>query len=139
MPAQALGTGIDLYYESHGEGEPLVLIPSTGYAGNVFDQYQVPELSKSLQLITLDQRGCGRSAPGGGVYTIDQMACDVYSLLTQLKIESAHVLGHSIGGRVALRLALNFPGRVRGLILAASGFGAAGEWGGGCGPGGRSR
>jgi len=139
MPTQALGTGIDLYYESHGEGEPLVLIPSTAYAGNVFDQYQVPGLSKSLQLITLDQRGCGRSTPAGGVYTIDQMACDVYSLLTQLKIESAHVLGHSIGGRVALSLALNFPGPVKSLILAASGSGTAAQWGDGCVPGVPSR
>jgi pimeloyl-ACP methyl ester carboxylesterase len=135
MPTQALGTGIDLYYEIHGEGEPLVFLPSTGYSGNVFEQYQVPELSKSLSVITFDPRGCGRSTPAGGVYTIDQMACDLYSLLRHLNIEQAHVLGHSIGGRVALSLALNFPARVKSLILAASGSGTAAWWGDGCVPG----
>ncbi|MFI5268565.1 MAG: alpha/beta fold hydrolase [Chloroflexota bacterium] len=135
MPSQALGTGIDLYYESHGEGEPLVLIPSTGYAGNVFDMHLAPELSKSLRLITFDPRGCGRSSQPDSVYTIDQMACDVYELLGHLKIETAHVLGHSIGGRVALSLALNFPGRVKSLILAASGSGTAAWAGDGCVPG----
>ena len=135
MPTQTLPTGIDLYYESHGEGEPLVFVPSTGYSGNVFDQYQTPELSKSLRVITFDPRGCGRSTPAGGTYTIDRMACDVYALLNSLGIESAHVLGHSIGGRVALSLALNFPVRVKSLILAASGSGTAAWWGEGCVPG----
>jgi pimeloyl-ACP methyl ester carboxylesterase len=135
MPTQTLGTGIDLYYESHGEGEPLVFIPSTGYSGNVFEQYQVPALSKSLRVIIFDPRGCGRSTPAAGVYTIDQIACDLYALLTSLKIDSTHVLGHSIGGRVALSLALNFPARVKSLVLAASGSGTAAWWGDGSIPG----
>jgi pimeloyl-ACP methyl ester carboxylesterase len=77
MPQQRLSTGIDLHYESHGAGEPLVLIPGTGFAGNVWYPSQVPSLSKSLRVITLDVRGCGRSSAPEGVYTIEQMACDV--------------------------------------------------------------
>src|SRR5207249_2003731 len=60
-----------------------------------------------------------------GIYTIDQMGCDVIALLDHLGIQQAHVLGHSMGGRIALWLALSFPGRVKSLIMAASGSGAA--------------
>ena len=135
MPVQSLSTGIDLYYESHGQGEPLVLIPSTAFAGNVWEPYQVPGLSKSLRLIIFDPRGCGRSSHPQGVYTIDQMACDVVALLGHLQIDAAHILGHSMGGRLALSMALNFPGRVKSLILAASGSGTAAWPGEGCVPG----
>ncbi|MDX1485473.1 MAG: alpha/beta fold hydrolase [Alphaproteobacteria bacterium] len=135
MPKSAISTGIELYYEVHGEGEPLVLIPSTAYGGNVWDPYQVPALSKEFQVITFDPRGCGLSSAPDGVYTIEQMACDVAALLEHLGLDSAHVLGHSMGGRIALALALNHPGRVSSLILAASGSGPAIRSGEDCIPG----
>ena len=56
MPVQHLPTGIDLYYESHGTGEPLVFIPATGFAGNVWLPDQMPELAESLQVIIFDPR-----------------------------------------------------------------------------------
>jgi pimeloyl-ACP methyl ester carboxylesterase len=130
-----LPTGIDLYYEVHGEGEPLVLIPSTGFGCNVWQQFQVPELSRRLQLILFDPRGCGRSGKPGGVYSIEQMGYDVVELLHHLGVEGAHVLGHSMGGRIALAMALNVPGVVKSLILAASGSGAAARPGADCVPG----
>jgi pimeloyl-ACP methyl ester carboxylesterase len=135
MPKQRLGTGVDLYYESHGKGEPLVLIPGTGFAGNVWDPYQVPGLSKDLQVITFDPRGCGRSSAPEGIYTIEQMANDVAVLLDHLGVESAHVLGHSMGGRIAIAFALAYPNRTRSLILAAAGSGAAARPGEECVPG----
>ena len=135
MPIQRLSTGIDLHYESHGTGEPLVLIPGTGFAGNVWYPSQVPTLSKSLRVVTLDVRGCGRSSAPAGVYTIEQMACDVAALLDHLGIDQAHVLGHSMGGRIGIALALAFPGRVRSLILAAAGSGPAARSGEECVPG----
>lgn len=135
MPTQRLGTGVDLYYESHGKGEPIVLIPGTGFAGNVWDPFQVPGLSKNLQVITFDPRGCGRSSAPEGVYTIEQMACDVAALLDHLGIESAHVLGHSMGGRMAIAFALAYPNRVSSLILAAAGSGPAARPGEECVPG----
>ena len=125
MPSVKLPTGVDLYYESHGQGEPLVLIPSTAFSADVWKPYQVPGLSKSLNLIIHDPRGCGRSTVKQAVYTIDQMANDVVALLDHLGISSAHVLGHSMGGRIGLSMTLNFPGRVKSLILAASGSGPA--------------
>lgn len=135
MPNVKLPTGVDLYYESHGQGEPLVFIPSTAFSGEVWKPYQVPVLSKSLNLIIHDPRGCGRSTVKQEVYTIDQMANDVVALLDHLGIRSAHVLGHSMGGRIALSMTLNFPGRVKSLILAASGSGPAGRPGSDCIPG----
>jgi pimeloyl-ACP methyl ester carboxylesterase len=126
---------VDLYHESHGQGEPLVLIPSTAFSGEVWKPFQVPELSKSLNLIIHDPRGCGRSTVAQQVYTVDQMANDVVALMDHLGIRSAHVLGHSMGGRVGLSMALNFPGRVKSLILAASGSGPAARPGPDCIPG----
>ena len=113
MPVESLPTGIELYFESHGQGEPLILIPGTGFSGDVWLAHQVPVLSKSLKVILHDPRGCGRSTPSKGVYTIDQLANDVVALLDHLGIGSAHVLGHSMGGRIGLSMALNFPSRVK--------------------------
>jgi pimeloyl-ACP methyl ester carboxylesterase len=135
MPRVNLPTGVDLYYEIHGSGEPLVLIPSTAFSGEVWKPYQVPELSKSLHLIIHDPRGTPRSRASQQVYTIVQMANDVVALLDHLEIPSAHVLGHSMGGRIALEMALNFPGRVKSLIMAASGSGQVPRPGSDCIPG----
>ena len=125
MPTVALPTGIDLYYESHGAGEPLVLLPSTAFASDVWHLEQVNPLAERLNLIILDPRGCGRSSRPDRVYTIEQMAADVIALLDHLDVRAAHVLGHSMGGRIALTMALDHPGRVKSLILAATGSGIA--------------
>ena len=129
MPVQKLSTGIDLYYESHGGGEAVVFIPGTGFAGNVWMETQVKALSRSLQVIVHDPRGCGRSTLVKGMYTIDVMANDVAELMQHLAVRSAHIIGHSMGGRIGLSLALNFPGKVKSLVLAASGSGPAGREG----------
>jgi pimeloyl-ACP methyl ester carboxylesterase len=135
MPTVSLPTGVSLYYETHGFGEPLVLIPSTAFSCDVWKLYQVPELSKSLRLIIHDPRGTPRSQARQQVYTINQMAMDVVALLDHLGISSAHVLGHSMGGRIALEMTLDFPGRVKSLILAASGSGQVPRPGPDCVPG----
>lgn len=135
MPIARLSTGIDLYYEVHGSGEPLVLVPSTAFPAGVWWPYQVPELSRSLQSIVFDPRGVGRSPHAGGVYTIELMAADTLALLDEMGIRSAHVLGHSMGGRIALAMALDHPGRVASLLLCATGSGPAGRSGEECVPG----
>src|SRR6266699_4561130 len=124
MPSVSLPTGVNLYYESHGQGEPLLLIPSTAFSCEVWNRSQLP-LAQSTQLIIHDPRGTGRSTASQQVYTINQMANDVVALLDHLKIASAHVLGHSMGGRIGLAMALTHPARVRSLILAAAGSGPA--------------
>jgi pimeloyl-ACP methyl ester carboxylesterase len=134
MPNVKLPSGVDLYYESHGQGEPLVLVPSTAYSGDVWKPSQMP-LANSLNLILLDPRGCGRSIPMQEIFTIEQMAMDIIALMDHLKIPSAHLLGHSMGGRIALSMTQNFPGRVKSLIMAASGSGPAARQGADCIPG----
>src|SRR5579862_3576983 len=119
MPTAKLPTGIDLYYEVLGQGEPLLLVPSTAFAGNVWEASQVPELSKRLQLIIFDPRGTGRSSKPESFYTIEHMAGDAVALLDEIGLPSSHVLGHSMGGRIALQMALDWPGKVRSLIMAA--------------------
>ena len=129
MPVAHLSTGIDLYYESHGHGEAIVFIPGTGFAGNVWTESQVEELARSHQVIVHDPRGCGRSSHPKGVYTIGLMGNDVVALLEHLGVSQAHVIGHSMGGRIGISIALNFPGKVKSLIIAAGGSGPAGKEG----------
>jgi pimeloyl-ACP methyl ester carboxylesterase len=134
VPNVKLPTGVDLYYESHGQGEPLIFVPSTAFSGEVWKPWQMP-LAEHLNIIFHDPRGCGRSSPEQSVYTIEQMALDIAALMDYLKLESAHLIGHSMGGRIALSLAENFPGRVSSLIMAASGSGPAARDGSDCIPG----
>jgi pimeloyl-ACP methyl ester carboxylesterase len=129
MPIAKLSTGINLYYESYGRGEAIVFIPGTGFAGNVWIESQAEELARSHQVIVHDPRGCGRSTHAKGVYTIDVMGNDVVALLEHLGLPHAHVIGHSMGGRIGLSIALNFPGKVKSLIIAAGGSGPAGKEG----------
>jgi pimeloyl-ACP methyl ester carboxylesterase len=131
MPNVKLPTGVDLYYESHGQGEPLIFVPSTAYSGEVWKPSQMP-LANSLNIIFHDPRGCGRSVAEQSVYTIEQMALDIVALMDHLKLPSVHFIGHSMGGRIALSLGENFPGRVRSLIMAASGSGPAARQGSDC-------
>ena len=131
MPNVKLPTGVDFYYETHGSGEPLIFVPSTAYSGEVWKPSQMP-LASALQLVFHDPRGCGRSIAAQQVYTIEQMALDIVALMDHLQTPSAHLIGHSMGGRIALSLAQNFPGRVKSLILAASGSGPAARPGSDC-------
>jgi len=134
MPHVNLPTGANLYYEVQGEGEPLVLIPSTGFSAEAGKPSQLP-LADSTKLVLHDPRGCGRSVAAQQVYTINQMANDVVALLDHLEIPAAHLCGHSMGGRIALEMTLNFPGRVKSLIMAASGSGQVPRPGPDCMPG----
>jgi pimeloyl-ACP methyl ester carboxylesterase len=131
MPTVDLTTGVNLYYETHGSGEPLVFVPSTAFSGEVWKPSQMP-LARSMNIIFHDPRGCGRSVATQSVYTIEQMALDIVALMDHLKLASAHLIGHSMGGRIALALTENFPGRVKSLIMAASGSGPAARPGSDC-------
>src|SRR4051794_30447846 len=95
MPTVSLPTGIELYYEAHGQDEPLVLLPSTAFASDCWQLEQVGPLSEALRLITLDVRGTGRSSHPDTVYSVEQMAADTIALLDHLDVRAAHVLGHS--------------------------------------------
>ncbi|MGH8245344.1 MAG: alpha/beta fold hydrolase [Gammaproteobacteria bacterium] len=111
--------GIEIYYEIHGSGEPLLLI--MGLGANATAWYlQIPEFSRQHQVIAFDNRGAGRSDKPNEPYTIAQMADDAAGLLDALNVTSAHVFGVSLGGMIAQELTLRHPQRVRTLILGAT-------------------
>jgi pimeloyl-ACP methyl ester carboxylesterase len=116
---------MEIYYESRGAGEPLVLIP--GFAAGAWTWFeQTEELSKTFRVITFDPRGVSRSAADGNstaTISLQTIAADVAGLLDFLKIERAHVLGVSFGGFVAQEFALRFPERLKKLVLACTSFG----------------
>lgn len=117
--ALASVNGVELYYEEHGNGPALLLIPGLGADTHLFVGIIGP-LAATCHVIAFDPRGAGRSDKPPGPYTIGQMADDAEGLLDVLGIERAVVAGYSMGGRIALSLALDHPTRVRRLVLAAT-------------------
>lgn len=113
--------GLNLYYETHGSGPPLVLIMGIGYDATLWELNQVGFLSGYFQTIIFDNRDVGRSDRATDPYRIDDMADDVVSLLDHLEIDQAHVLGLSMGGMIGLACAINHPDRVQTLILTGTG------------------
>lgn len=118
----ATTNGIDLYYEIHGVGEPLVLIAGLGYDGWMWHR-MIPGLAQHFQVISFDNRGVGQSDKPVGPYTAGMLADDVVGLLDDFGIDQAHIIGHSMGGFVAQALAIDHLDRVSRLVLSATNFG----------------
>jgi pimeloyl-ACP methyl ester carboxylesterase len=108
--------GINMYYEIHGEGEPLVIIWGIGGEISTFVDY-MDNLNKKYKLIFFDNRGTGRTDKPDDQYSFEMMAEDTIGLMDALDIEWAHILGISMGSRIALIIAARYPGRVKSLIL----------------------
>jgi aminoacrylate hydrolase len=109
----------ELYYESHGEGPPLLLVPGLGGIGSFWSS-QIAEFARKFRVIIHDHRGCGQSSRSRIAYSVDQMADDVLRLMDALKIEAAHFVGHSTGGTISQTIAQDRPERIRRLVLSAS-------------------
>lgn len=118
MPRVSIGD-CALYYEAHGEGEPLLLVPGLGGVGASFFK-QIPELAKRYRVIVHDHRGCGQSERPAMRYSVEQMTRDVLGLMDALGIERAHFLGHSTGGAIGQIIAAEQPQRLKKLILSST-------------------
>lgn len=118
MPRISVGD-CSLHYESHGSGEPLLLVPGLGGVGASFFK-QIPELAKHYRVIVHDHRGCGQSDKPIMQYSLEQMAQDVLRLMDGLEIGRAHLLGHSTGGAIGQIIALEQPQRLHKLILSST-------------------
>jgi len=111
--------GIDLYYECHGKGSPLMLI--AGLASDSQSWLPIVEsLSQHYHLILPDNRGVGRTKPQDTEASIHHIADDCIALIRHLGFSSVYLLGHSMGGFVALDCAIRYPEYVSKLILAAT-------------------
>jgi pimeloyl-ACP methyl ester carboxylesterase len=129
MPYVKSEDGVDIYYEAHGEGTPLLFLSETACDGEVWKLYQVPEFSRDHRVVTLDYRGTGKSGKPSTKYSTNMFAADAAAVLDHLGLTRAVVCGHSMGGRVAQLLALDYPQKVSRLILASSGAAHPGDTG----------
>lgn len=108
-------SNIEIYYEIHGEGEPLLLIHGLGSSSRDWE-YQIPKFSKLYKVIIIDLRGHGKTSKPKGPYSIRGFADDCALFLKFLNIDLAHVLGISMGTAVGFELAINYPELVKSLI-----------------------
>lgn len=111
--------GLNMYYEIHGHGQPLILLHGGLGSGDMFSAL-VPELSREREVITVDLQAHGRTADIDRPITYEAMADDVAGLIRYLRIERADVMGYSIGGEVALRTAIQHPEVIRKLIVVSA-------------------
>lgn len=112
--------GIDLYYERHGAGAPLVLLHGgLGTIDAIFGRL-LPALAARREVIAVELQGHGHTADNGREMTYQAMADDIAALIARLGLERADVAGYSVGGGVTLQLGLRHPERVRKLVVISA-------------------
>ena len=118
----ALPTGVTLHYAERGEPQGRAIIMLHGYSDSWFSYSRIlPMLPVSLHVYALDQRGHGRSTQPDSGYEMSELGADVTAFMNAKNIESAVLVGHSMGSLVAQQAAVQLPGRVDGIVLIAGG------------------
>jgi pimeloyl-ACP methyl ester carboxylesterase len=112
--------GLKLYYEVHGAGKPIVLLHGSYMTIDLNFGELIPELAKTRKVIALEMQGHGRTADIDRPISYKALADDVAALLKYLKVDSADVLGYSLGGTVAFDLAIRHPEMVNKLIAVST-------------------
>ena len=118
---------VDLFYADDGQGPAIVWLQGLG-ADHAAWSAQVFIFQAGFRCVRPDNRGVGQTRDRGGDFTIGELARDVVGLLDHLSIEAAHVVGLSFGGAIAQALAIDYPERVRALVLVAT-FARRDPWG----------
>lgn len=114
--------GLKLYYEIRGNGAPIVLLHGSYMAIDMNYGQLIPLLAKTRKVIAIEMQGHGRTADIDRPYSFENLASDVSEFLKYLKIEKADILGYSLGGTVALEMAIKYPEQVNNLIFISSVF-----------------
>src|SRR5712664_1070553 len=114
--------GARIHWDEEGSGAPLLLIMGLGWPSQGWHRLR-PALSEKYRTIALDNRGVGRSEVPAGPYSIAQMAADAAAVLNSARVNTAHIFGVSMGGMIAQEFALQYPNKVRSLILGCSAAG----------------
>lgn len=111
--------GINLYYETHGDGRPLILLHGGLMSSETLDPI-LPSLTDSHHVVTVDLQGHGRTADIDRPLDIRLMADDIAALIDHLDLEKPDVVGYSMGGGVALQVAVKYPEKVNRLVAASA-------------------
>jgi pimeloyl-ACP methyl ester carboxylesterase len=113
--------GVDYYYEIHGQGEPLLLLHGGLGSIDMFGPV-LPTLAEHREVIGVDLHGHGRTTLGDRKIDLLDMGDDMAVILGQIGYEQVDVMGYSLGGGVAFRLAVQYPGKVRRLVLVSTSY-----------------
>jgi aminoacrylate hydrolase len=116
--------GASIHYEVRGSGTPVMLVAGTGYSGSTWHPRLCDALAERHLLITFDHRGTGTSSSTDDDYTTKMFGEDAAEVIRAVGAGPVHLIGHSMGGRVAQQIYFTDPALVRSLTLAASGAGA---------------
>ncbi|HXG21770.1 MAG TPA: alpha/beta hydrolase [Methylomirabilota bacterium] len=112
--------GVSTYYETYGKGFPIVFLHPFSTNGYIWT-FQTFSFARTNQCVVIDERGHGRSDKPQQGYAIKEIAADVVAVLDALKINTAVLVGNSIGGMIAMQLNLDAPDRVAGNVILSSG------------------
>ncbi len=118
--------GIKIYYEVYGKGKPIVLLHGAFYNIGMNWGELIPALSKTRKVIAIEFQGHGHSPYADRKLDIDSFASDVDGVMKYLKVDSADVVGYSMGGSVAYQFAIQYPKRVRKLVIISSTYKSSG-------------
>lgn len=119
--------GTELYYEIHGQGEPLVMLHGGVDPSQVFGA-PLAEMAKTFKVIAIHARGHGLSRDSDAPWSIEQAADDVAAVLRDRSIEKASVMGYSFGGKIALQFAIRHPDMLDKLVIVSTGYSRGGEY-----------
>jgi pimeloyl-ACP methyl ester carboxylesterase len=116
--------GLKMYYEIHGSGEPLVLLHGSFMAisSNFNWTEWIGEFSKTRKVIAVEMQGHGRTADINRDFSYESLAADIAAMLDYLKIKQADFLGYSMGGGVAMQVAIRHPDKVRKVVSISAFF-----------------
>lgn len=120
--------GISYYYEIHGRGKPVLLLHGGLGSIDMFAGAVLPQLAATRQVIAVDLQGHGRTPLGTRPFSVQAMGDDMSTLVKQLGYGKVDVMGYSLGGGVALRMALQNPQRVERLVLVSTSYSDTGVY-----------